>query len=129
MQWEAWQKQLTVIGVMVGNCRLPVCPYHQNNLIDGGQLALNSISDKLYEDVMATLETQPSSLEALAEIIQIKQQLDAAGIRALEDELRGMDLAQQPAENVIEFNKKLKNVAIKLEGCNKTPDLAVLAAE
>ena len=78
---------------------------------------------------MATLDTQPSSLEVLAEIIQIKQQLDAAGIRALEDELRGMDLAQQPAENVIEFNKKLKNVDIKLESCGKTPDLAVLVAE
>ena len=86
---------------MVGNRRLPVCPCDQNNLIDGVQFALNSISDKLYEDVMTTLETQPSSLEVLAEIIQIKQQFDAADIRALEDELRGMELAQQPAENVI----------------------------
>ena len=96
---------------------------------------MNSISDKLAEDVENVTENYPPGHLGLQEIIKNKQKVDAMGRRKLEADLQELKLSDQPCENVLEFSKKVKTIALKLDnirdshGNPLTSDLSAMVAE
>ncbi len=128
---DDWQDQLLVSGVLDPDLltRQRVCTFDRQNLTWSGKCLLNSISNKLCEDVMASLDPTPTGLEVLIEIITTKEKLDSSGIRHEERKLQELKIQNEPGENVINFNKKVKGIAIKLDNCGRTPDLIVLVAK
>ena len=110
------------------------CTYDEDNLEWAGTFVMNSITEQLYNDVSSIIGLYPKGPEALAEIIRHKQRVDAAGRRTLESELKTLRLEKQPAEDVLEFSKKVKAIALKLDnmkgshGQTLTPDLSALVA-
>ena len=87
------------------------CPYDIQNLDWSGMYIYNSVTKKLYDDIVDSIGTSESGPRVLQEIICIKQQTDAGGIRAMETKLQTLSLAKEPAENVAEFTKKVKAIA------------------
>ena len=134
---KGWIQALTVQGVPSKDSplRSPVCPYDLQNLEWSGNFIMNSISQKLRTDVATMVGKYPHGPVALREIINIKQQLDAAGVRTLEDQLKGFCISKEPAENVINYITKIKPVYLKLANCvdkhgsPHTRDLSTLIAK
>ena len=129
---EAWEHRLRNSGV--GISTLP-CQYDEQNLDWSGQYLLNSISPKLYQDITSIITHNASGPCVLQEIINIKQIMDASGIRTLERQLQTLKLVNQPAENVLEFSKKVQAIALKLSNCTDdkgapfTRDLSAMVAK
>ena len=111
------------------------CEYDETNLEWSGTFLMHSISDKLAEDVENVIGNYAPGPMVLQEIIKNKQQVDAMGRRKLEADLQGLKLSDQPCENVLEFSKKVRTIALKLDnirdsyGNPLTSDLSAMVAE
>lgn len=94
-----------------------------------GTFILNSISQRLHDDIITNISDFFSGLKTFIEIIKFKVNVDVLKVKKLENKLQSLSLTKQPAENVQKFNKKVILIATKLENCNATSDLNTLVAK
>lgn len=134
VDWEAWQQALLEDCVMDPRTgvHFDSCPHDRTALFWSTQFILNSCSHDLQEQINDNISPAGSvatGLEVLAEIVEIKQVLDASGVHKMEKDLDALQLVEQPAENVIVFNKKVRDLATKLGSTGRTPNLVMLVAK
>ena len=111
------------------------CTCDENNLERSGEFILRSLTTKLSDDVTSVMGMNPSGPRVLQEVISMKQQLDASGVRELEQSLQSFELKHEAAENVVEHAKKITPRIKKLANCVNgqgvphTRDLSTLVAK
>jgi hypothetical protein len=106
------------------------CPYDQQALNWSAHCILNSLSDTLRSDVVASVGINASGPEIFVSVISKKLQLVVSIQHNLIKQLEAMSVAQEEGENVETFNKKLKGLIKKIEGVGPAPpDLPRLVIE
>jgi len=107
--------------------RCAICQYDLSNLSWSGKALLNSIDLDLWSEIEKELSYDASGPEVFSAIISRMQQTNSSSVRKLVDELEGLKLTQEPAQNVETFANKVLEKAKRIEGTGLAPrDLGAL---
>jgi hypothetical protein len=104
----------------LGTATVP-CAYDRANLTNSGEMIKNSISIDMWSQIEREIPHDATGPEVLMAIIMAHQITSASIIQAMLEEIKGMKLNQQPAEDVVEFSKTLSELAERIEGSGPAP--------
>jgi hypothetical protein len=130
--FDEWMKALQTDGVRkaTGGQNHPVCDWDLDNLTWSGEMLKDSISDKLWMDIVSLLpsETGPHIFMAIVDRVKYTS---ASTTRNLIKQLESLSLTKEPGMDVTTFSIKVLNKIEKIEQCDEStfpPDLSLVTA-
>ena len=131
---KTWVKDLLYDGVRIPGSldRHPVCPYDRVNLQLSAQALLNSCSDLLRQDLLASLQPgEKYGPIVLRKILDIVYRSELAKLKELTDKLEAMNITKFPGEDVSLFKQEaaalIRDIQRHFTSPEPVANLAVLA--
>ena len=126
-----WVTDLNASGVMESATqRLPVCPWDLENLEWSGDMLKDSVSIKLWQDIVSLLPGE-SGPQIFMAIVTRVQYTSASTTRAFTEDLVDLNLTKEPGMDVSTFATKIIFMIEKIEQCDESTiprDLSLVVA-